>query len=140
LYSRNEQPPFSQSSNWLRALRAALRARDSVIPSPDIVHDARWLRGQLRAGGAEILVRDSESSPAVTTVVLPAEMTSDKVGSELAEAGLGVSYQSAYLRDRNWIQICLMANYRRDAIAPLASSLVSLLSRSISGPGGHRAS
>jgi len=140
LYSRTEQPPFSQSSNLLRALRAALCARESVIPSPDIVHDAAWLRGQLRAGGVEILVRDSESSPAVTTVVVPPDVTSDKVGSELAEAGFSVSYQSAYLRDRNWIQICLMANYRRDAIAPLAASLVSLLSRSISGRELHRAS
>jgi aspartate aminotransferase-like enzyme len=140
LYSRNEQPPFSQSSNLLRALRAALRARDSMIPSPDIVRDAAWLRGQLRAGGTEILVPDSESSPAVTTVVVPLDVSSDEIGAELTEAGFSVSYQSAYLRDRNWIQICLMANYRRDAIAPLAASLVSLLSRSISGRGGHRAS
>jgi len=73
-------------------------------------------------------------------VVVPPDVTSDKVGSELAEAGFSVSYQSAYLRDRNWIQICLMANYRRDAIAPLAASLVSLLSRSISGRELHRAS
>jgi aspartate aminotransferase-like enzyme len=140
LYSRNEQPPFSQSSNLLRALRAALSERDSVIPSPDIVRDAAWLRGQLRAGGTEILVPDSESSPAVTTVVVPLDVSSDEIGAELTEAGFSVSYQSAYLRDRNWIQICLMANYRRDAIAPLAASLVSLLSRSISGRGGHRAS
>jgi len=37
--------------------------------------------------------------------------------------GFALSYRSEYLRSRNWIQICLMGNYRRDCLGPLVGSL-----------------
>jgi hypothetical protein len=37
----------------------------------------------------------------------------------LAAHGYLVSYQSRYLVERNWIQICLMGDYRIDALPDL---------------------
>ena len=62
-------------------------------------------------------------SPAVTTLVLPENISSQKVGDELQASGFLLSYQSEYLRHRNWIQICLMGDCSRQGLVALLTEL-----------------
>jgi len=119
-YAANNGVPFTQSSNLLSALLAALQRYASARPFAETAELAGWLRPKLRELGFRILAPDDQSSPAVITLVLPDALRSQQVGDELQAAGLWLSYQSEYLRQRNWVQICLMGDCTR-------SSLVSLL-------------
>src|SRR5437899_8028587 len=56
------------------------------------------------------LFRSVETSPAVITIALPSELNSVKIGESIQESGYLLSYNSEYLRRRNWIQICLMGD------------------------------
>ncbi|HEX2723978.1 MAG TPA: hypothetical protein VHM24_13765, partial [Gemmatimonadaceae bacterium] len=130
LYAETPGAPFTQSSNLLRALRAAVVGIEkSHLPSPAVTQDAVWLRQQLRASGFEILADDEHTSPAVTTIALPYDVSSEELGIRLEEDGFATSYRSEYLRKRNWIQVCLMGNYRRDCLGPLVSALTDLAER-----------
>jgi aspartate aminotransferase-like enzyme len=119
-YAANDGVPFTQSSNLLSALLAALKRFETADPFTETAELARWLRPKLRELGFRILAPDELSSPAVMTLVLPEHVRSEQVGNELQGAGMWLSYQSEYLRARNWIQVCLMGDCPR-------SSLVSLL-------------
>jgi len=68
------------------------------------------VRGRLDAVGLAVVAPPDCAAPAVLTVALPPELDSDRIGSRLREAGYLLSYQSRYLLDRNWIQICLMGS------------------------------
>lgn len=127
LYAESEGAPFTQSSSLLRALRTAvLHACDRAVPSPAVTEDAAWIREQLRNNGFRIVAGDEVTSPAVTTIALPHGVSSDGLGARLEEDGFAVSYRSGYLRSRNWIQICLMGNYRRDCLGSLVDALADL--------------
>lgn len=129
LYAETPGAPFTHSSNLLRALRAALAQRDRTIRSLAVKQDAAWLRDQLRAGGFRIVADDDETSPAVTTIALPHGLSSEELGTRVEADGFAISYRSEYLRSRNWIQICLMGNYRRDCLGPLVGALTDLSER-----------
>ena len=82
-----------------------------------------WLRPRLREAGFELIGEDSTVSPAVTTIALPAEMKSTAVGAAIQESGYLVSYNSEYLRRRNWIQICLMGDTAKEKLVSLLNAL-----------------
>ena len=65
----------------------------------------------------------AHASPAVLTIALPPALDSNRVGAELRAAGYLLSYQSRYLLERNWLQICLMGEWEREQIAPLLALL-----------------
>ena len=111
------------SSNLLYALRTALDRFESRRVFDEIVGVSSWLRSRLREMDFHIVAPDAHACPAVITIALPDEMTSSYVGRRLDEAGYLLSYNSAYLRERNWIQICLMGECPREAISPLLGVL-----------------
>jgi aspartate aminotransferase-like enzyme len=132
-YGREDEVPYTFCSNLVAALRAALdrqrfEERFSHLPSL-----ASWLRASLRDHGLCILAPDAHASPAVTTIVLPPEVRSCRVGSALEERGYELSYSSSYLRERNWIQICLMGEHGREELA----SLPRLLSGAVAASSGN---
>ena len=57
------------------------------------------------------------------TVELPEEASSSELGRRLEQAGYFLSYNSAYLLERNWIQVCLMGEISREAVAPLLDAM-----------------
>jgi hypothetical protein len=59
----------------------------------------------------------------VVTIDLPAGQNSSDFGLKLQKAGFLLSYNSDYLRRRNWIQICLMGEYSKDKIEALLTWL-----------------
>ncbi len=118
--------PFTHSSNLVAALRAALKRYDSQQPFAETAELSAWLRPRLRELGFKILAPDAHASPAVVTLVLPDHLRSDAIGDQLQTAGLLVSYQSEYLRNRNWIQICMMGDCSRQSLVALLSELRKL--------------
>jgi aspartate aminotransferase-like enzyme len=115
--------PFTHSSNLLSALQAALKFYDSQQPFAEITELSNWLRPKLRELDFHILAPDAHASSAVITLALPRHVSSQKVGDQLAGAGFLLSYQSEYLRCRNWIQICLMGDCSRQSLAALLTEL-----------------
>ena len=63
------------------------------------------------------------------TVALPPELDSARVGEAMHQAGYLLSYNSGYLRRKNWIQICLMGEYQREKIVPVANALHRVCNR-----------
>jgi predicted DNA-binding protein (MmcQ/YjbR family) len=56
-------------------------------------------------------------------------MNSSKIGEAMHEAGYLLSYNSGYLRRKNWIQVCLMGECAREKIVSVANALNRVCSR-----------
>ena len=123
LYAEKDGVPFTMSSNLLYALDAALDRFQSDVVFAEITEASTSLRRGLRELGYGIVAPDDHSSPAVITVELPEEASSSELGRRLEEAGYFLSYNSAYLLQRNWIQVCLMGEISREAVAPLLQAM-----------------
>lgn len=119
--------PFTMSSNLVHALDTALDRFDSMQVFDDIRETSSRLRERLRGMSLQMVAEDCDAAPAVTTVALPPQVNSMDFGESLENAGFSLSYRSAYLRERNWIQICLMGAFSWHDIELLlhAMSLIS---------------
>ena len=119
--------PFTLSSNLLCALEAGLERQTGELLTR-IEDDGRWLRVQLRALGLHLVSSESESMGAVTTIALQDDLTdASELGISLASRGYFTSYASSYLRDNNWLQICLMGEVNREELERLIPVLASSL-------------
>ncbi len=123
LYARNEGVAFTHSSNLVGALHAAAKRVDWAGRFSELIEVSAWLRPRLRELGFRLIGPDAQTSPAVFTIALPEPLNSVKVGAQLHEAGFLLSYNSDYLRERNWIQICLMGEFERAKLTPLLNHL-----------------
>jgi aspartate aminotransferase-like enzyme len=65
----------------------------------------------------------AKTSPAVVTIALPPEMNSVKIGEAMQEAGYLLSYNSGYLRRKNWIQICLIGECTYEKVVSVTNAL-----------------
>jgi aspartate aminotransferase-like enzyme len=113
-YGAAEGVPFTFSSNLLYATQAALRRLDPIRRFKSIKKLTAWFRGEVRKHGFTILLPDDLTSPAVTTIVCPQQISSRQVGRQLEERGCLLSYNSEYLVKRNWLQVCLMGECSQD--------------------------
>ena len=119
--------PFTLSSNLLAALDAGLRRQTGELLA-GIDEDGRWLRGQLRNIGFHLVASEKDSIGAVTTIALPRDaINSEQMGCELESLGYYTSYASGYLRERNWLQICLMGEVARPQLERLIPVLAAQL-------------
>jgi len=122
-YASQQGIPFTFSSNLLHALQAALRHVQWDRRFEVLREGSRWLRPKLREVGFELVGGDNETSPAIVTLALPQRLNSLTVGKLAAEAGYLLSYNSEYLRPRNWIQISLMSECAREKLVSLLNVL-----------------
>jgi aspartate aminotransferase-like enzyme/predicted N-acetyltransferase YhbS len=118
-YGQEDGVPYTVCSNLIVALRAALDRHHPEDRFPRIAELASCLRAGLREQGLSIVAPDAHASPAVTTIALPPEAPSTRVGRELERRGYELSYLSGYLIERNWIQVCLMGEHTCEDLAPL---------------------
>ncbi len=143
LYARNDGTPFTHSSNLLHALQTAVKRVAWPRRLTELAEQSTRLRAQLRELGFHILAAEVDAAPAVVTIVLPAETSSTDVGRRLQEAGYLLSYNSEYLRRRNWVQICLMGEYQSEQLDLLANMLQRICTPQPTQPvavnGYHRA-
>jgi aspartate aminotransferase-like enzyme len=103
--------PFTQSSNLVHALEAALLRGDWPARFARLTAASIRLRRALRDAGLRIVADDAHASPAVVSVALPAGVDAGRMGRLLEERGFLLSCNSGYLRRRNWIQVCLMGEW-----------------------------
>lgn len=118
-YAAHEGIPFTQSSNLLYALHAAVKRLRPKTRFKELAELSAWLRPRLREIGVMLVTPDAYASPAVITIALPEAANAEMVGRRLEEAGYLLSYKSEYLLKQNWIQICLMGDCTRQEIVPL---------------------
>jgi len=125
-YAEQAGIPFTHSSNLVYALQTALRRIDWPEKYQQIADVAVWLRTRLREVGFQLVAPDAHAAPAVFSLALPREIASKHIGAQLKKAGYLLSYNSGYLLQRNWIQICLMGEWSRETLETLPDLLASL--------------
>lgn len=134
-YAALDGVPFTFSSNLLHALRVAIRHADWERRFAQVAELGAELRRRLREAGFQLLAPESIAAPAVVTIVLPPELSSVELGRRMEENGFLLSYNSEYLRRRNWIQIALMGECAREKVF----SMVNVLKRvAFHGTGARR--
>jgi len=122
-YSQQQGVPFTFSSNLLHALHAAVKHVDWEKRFGEVIELSTLLRGKLRELGFELVGAAAETSPAVITIELPPHMNSLKTGGLIQESGYLLSYNSEYLRRKNWIQICLMGECAKEKLVSLLNAM-----------------
>ena len=125
-YAQQDGIPFTFSSNLLHALHAAVRGVNWEKRFSELVETSAWLRAKLMESGFELVGGNTRTSPAVITLALPDSMNSVTIGNLLKESGFLLSYNSDYLRGKNWIQICLMGEIAREKVVALTGALNSI--------------
>jgi aspartate aminotransferase-like enzyme len=123
LYAGNGGVPFTHSSNLVAALAAALDGACAEPPFTALCETGAWLRARLRAQGYALVAPEEIAAPAVVSIALPPHVESRQAGDRLAAMGFQLSYESGYLLERNWIQICTMGGARRDDLEALLGAL-----------------
>jgi len=122
-YARHSGTPFTFSSNLLHALHAAVNRVNWERRFTETTELSAWLRERLVEMGFNLVGSGALLSPAVITISLPPEMNSQKIGEAMQEAGYLLSYNSEYLRCKNWIQICFMGECAKEKAVALANAL-----------------
>ncbi len=122
-YAQQEGIPFTFSSNLLHALHAAVRGVNWEKRFSELLETSAWLRSKLIESGFELVGGNTRTSPAVITIALPEGLNSVTIGNLLKESGFLLSYNSDYLRGKNWIQICLMGEIAKEKVVALAGAL-----------------
>ncbi len=123
LYAQQQGVPFTFSSNLLGALDAAVRGVDWNQRFVQLGELSTILDTGLRDLGYERVGRHTRTSPAVFTIALPTTVDSVRFGYQLEDAGYLVSFNSQYLRRRNWFQVCLMGECTSHQLARFLSVL-----------------
>jgi aspartate aminotransferase-like enzyme len=122
-YAAHQGIPFTFPSNLLHALHAAVKHVSWETRFAELADRSTWLRPRLRELGFEMIGDDASASPAVITVALPKSLDSGQIGSLAEESGFLLSYNSEYLRRRNWIQICFMGGGTQEQMVSLLNAL-----------------
>ena len=128
-YAQQQGVPFTFSSNLLHALHAAVKHVDWDKRFSGVAELSQLLRARLVDLGFQLIGAETETSPAVVTIALPPEMNSAQLGESIQESGYLLSYNSEYLRRKNWIQICLMGECTREKVISLLNALKRACSR-----------
>lgn len=118
-YAEHQGIAFTHSSNLVQALDAAVKQQDWEKKYAAVAEVSVRLRAQLREMGFRLITIDDEAVPGVVTIALSPGQSSTEYGLKLQKAGYLLSYNSDYLRQRNWIQICLMGEYSSEKIDAL---------------------
>src|SRR5438445_176735 len=122
-YQAQEGIPFNFSSNLLNALHSAVKRVSWEKHFAELEEVSEWLRPRLKNLGFELVGEGVRTSPAVVTIALPEKFNSVKTGDLIQEAGYLLSYNSDYLRRRNWIQVCLMGECSKQKLISLLNAM-----------------
>ncbi|GIH11149.1 aminotransferase V [Rhizocola hellebori] len=112
---------FTQSSNLVQALRAALAVTDWPDRYARLASASTWLHHRLRRLGFDVVAPLEHAAPGVCTIAL--ESDAAEVGRRMEAEGYLLAYQSGYLRTRNWLQVSLMGQWSWPALRALPPTL-----------------
>jgi aspartate aminotransferase-like enzyme len=125
LWLRQDSVPFTHSSNLVAALEAALAQTDWEGRIAQTARDARWLRSALRAQALAVVAPEACASPGVVSVALAAQAPAREAAQGLERRGFEIAWRSAYLVERNWVQVALMGDYDRAALRELPAAMAA---------------
>lgn len=115
---------YTQPSNAVAALDAALardwQARWRAVQSADAA-----LRKALHAQGLPVLAAGCDAMPGVLTLALPGSLDAQRLARRMERKGYQLAHRSAYLVQRNWLQICLMGEWEARALEILPEVLAA---------------
>lgn len=126
-YEQAKGVPFSIPSNLIAALNTALQENSLTQRLSRIVTRDRRMRNTLARLELTPLIESSGACPGFLTIPLQAPRCSRTIGDRLKNAGFLLSYESRYLLERNWIQICLMSDISKTRLRAFAIALESAL-------------
>jgi aspartate aminotransferase-like enzyme len=126
-YEKAGGVPFTIPSNLTGALAAALKEGDFEKHLSQTAALDRWVRVRLGRLGLVPLAEGREACPGIITCRLAKPLCSRSIGDRLKEAGFLISYESRYLLERNWIQICLMSDISKPRLRGFIDHLGQLL-------------
>jgi aspartate aminotransferase-like enzyme len=134
-YESSSGVPFTHSSNLVASLDRSLTATSWPEKFERVARASFELRAELRARGLQLLAPEADAAPGIVTIALPGGVDSQAVAMASEAAGIQIAWMSAYLRQRNWVQICLMGEFDIAAVrrAP------QLLAQAIAGCTAKRA-
>jgi aspartate aminotransferase-like enzyme len=122
-YEATDSVPFTHSSNLLAALDRSLTLTRWPQKFERVRQKSQTLRAALRSHTLPPLARDAHAAPGIVTVTIPNDVSAADVGLALSEQGIQIGYQSRYLQQRNWLQICLMGELDESALRQLPGAL-----------------
>jgi aspartate aminotransferase-like enzyme len=106
---KNDSIPHTHSSNLLNALFVAVK-----LATPGrmerIRANMRKIRAELPQCGLRMLAPETAASPVIVTLVSDEPGLAAILGEELEMRGYWLSYRSAYLLEKNWMQISLLGD------------------------------
>ncbi|MBO0589331.1 aminotransferase class V-fold PLP-dependent enzyme [Sporosarcina sp. E16_8] len=109
IYAEARGIPYTQSSNLVSALDVALlRFEHPAEVFAAISNRARKVRKAVEQVGLTILASEKWAADGIVTIALPKGLSAIQLGDNLFLNGFNVHYESAYLRERNWLQISCM--------------------------------
>ncbi|MBU0765984.1 MAG: aminotransferase class V-fold PLP-dependent enzyme [Bacteroidetes bacterium] len=126
-YQHTNGVPFTISSNLMMALNTSLKNMDINSRFEQTKEYSKLVRYTLEKAGYKVLVNEKLSIPSVITLVLPENKSATAIGDYAKANGFLLSYQSNYLIERNWIQICLMGNISRNMLENLITVMEKAL-------------
>ena len=129
-WAEHASVPHTHSSNLLFALAAAVH-RVTPDRMERIRATADWLRSELRNRGFALTAPEAVACPAIVTLVPPAGLSAFELGEALDLRGFWLSYRSAYLVERNWLQIALLGDPPRAGLEKLLRVLQQLSERKL---------
>lgn len=117
IYAESGGIPYTQSSNQVRALAAALERYEQ----PEKIYDQmsnRFLtiRRGVEEIGCSVLANDEDAAPTILTIAPPKGECAQQLGDNLYLNGFSVHYESSYLREKNWLQISCINEVNRKEI------------------------
>jgi aspartate aminotransferase-like enzyme len=126
-YEAAASVPFTHSSNLLAALESSLSLTHWPGKFLKVRRLTRELHGGLRRVGLPPLAREEHAASGVITVPVPPCLRAGEMSSRLANQGIDVACHSAYLRQRNWLQMALMGEVDESALRRLPRVLGQII-------------
>ena len=123
VYEATDSVPFTHSSNLLAALDRSLTLTRWSTKFDEIREQSQTLRAALRSNALPPLAQDAHAAPGIVTVEIPNDVSAADVALAISEQEIQIAYQSGYLQQRNWLQICLMGELDEAALRLLPSAL-----------------
>jgi aspartate aminotransferase-like enzyme len=111
MYEAASGVPFTHSSNLLGALDHSLAGTRWQEKFQRVERASVDLRKHLRELGLTLAAADADAAPGILTIALPAGVDSECLARTLSEVGIQIAWASGYLRERNWVQMCLMGEF-----------------------------
>ena len=111
------------SSHLLQSVSKGLEWINSYPHYNRIIALNKIIREYLNDLSIRCLLSIENSNPSVITIALPENTSSYNIGEQFLTDRVLINYNSKYLRDNNWIQICLMGYIQYKDINILLNSL-----------------